>query len=73
MQLPIQSAPEYSAVLPLSNIEVRFSDVFPISLTGLQYNVNATDIQYLEATVEFGYKIYEFATKGASRTTTTIT
>ena len=24
MQLPIQSAPEYSAVLPLSNIEVRF-------------------------------------------------
>ena len=56
-----------------ANIEVRFSDVFPISLTGLQYNVNATDIQYLEATVEFGYKIYEFATKGASRTTTTIT
>ena len=24
MQLPIQSAPEYSAVLPLSNVEVRF-------------------------------------------------
>ena len=55
------------------SIEVRFSDVFPTSLTGLQYNINNTDVQYLEATVNFGYTIYEFATKGSSRTTTTIT
>ena len=55
------------------SIEVRFSDVFPTSLTGLQYNINNTDVQYLEATVNFGYAIYEFATKGSSRTTTTIT
>ena len=55
------------------SIEVRFSDVFPTSLTGLQYNINNTDVQYLEATVTFSYKIYEFATKSSSRTTTTIT
>jgi len=55
------------------SIEVRFSDVFPRELTGLQYNINNTDVQYLEATVNFGYTIYEFATKGSSRTTTTIT
>ena len=54
-------------------IEVRFSDVFPRELTGLQYNINNTDVQYLEATVTFSYKIYEFATKSSSRTTTTIT
>ena len=55
------------------SIEVRFSDVFPRELTGLQYNINNTDVQYLEATVTFSYKIYEFATKSSSRTTTTIT
>jgi len=55
------------------NIEVRFSDVFPTSLSGLQYTTADTDIKYLESTVTFGYKIYEFATKGAGKTSTTIT
>jgi hypothetical protein len=54
-----------------SVIEVRFRDVFPISLTGLSYNQQATDVDYLTATVTFDYKIYDFATKGASRTTVT--
>jgi hypothetical protein len=49
--------------------EVRFSDVFPISLSGLNYNQQATDIQYLTAEVTFKYKIYEFANVGASQTT----
>ena len=53
------------------NIEVRFSDVWPLSLSGLSYDQGATDVNYLDATVEFQYKIYEFATTGASKPTTT--
>ena len=54
-----------------ANIEVRFSDVFPVSLSGLNFNQQATDIDYLTATITMKYKIYEFATKSASRTTVT--
>jgi len=56
-----------------ANIEVRFSDVFPVSLSGLNFDQQADDVTYLSATVSFKYKLYEFATKGASRTTTTVT
>ena len=49
--------------------EVRFSDMFPISLTGLQYNQQATDVDYLTASVVFSYKIYEFAQVNSSATT----
>jgi len=44
------------------NIEVRFRDVYPLSLSGLDYNQQETDINYLTANVTFEYKIYEFAT-----------
>ena len=56
-----------------ANIEVRFSDVFPITLSGLDFNQQADDVNYLSATVTFKYKIFQFATKGASRTTNTVT
>ena len=56
-----------------ANIEVRFSDVFPVSLSGLNFDQQADDVTYLSATVSFKYKLYEFATKGASRTTNTVT
>ena len=51
--------------------EVRFSDVFPISLSGLAYNQQASDTDYLTATVSFNYKLYDFASSNASRTTIT--
>ena len=51
--------------------EVRFNDCFPISLSGLQYNQQATDTDYLTATVTFEYKLYDFASSNASRTTIT--
>jgi len=51
--------------------EVRFSDCFPISLSSLQYNQQATDTDYLTATVTFNYKLYDFASSNASRTTIT--
>ena len=56
-----------------ANIEVRFSDVFPTALTGLDFNQQADDVNYLSATVTFKYKVYEFATKSASRTSNTVT
>ena len=56
-----------------ANIEVRFSDVFPTALSGLDFNQQADDVNYLSATVTFKYKVYEFATKSASRTSNTVT
>ena len=52
-------------------LEVRFRDLVPISLSGLDYAQQATDIDYLRATITFTYKIYEFANVGASATTET--
>ena len=43
-------------------VECRFSDVFPTSLGGLTYSQNQTDVEYLTATVNFKYKIYEIIT-----------
>ena len=40
-------------------VEVRFADLFPVSLSGLDYNQQATDVEYLTATVDFRYKLYE--------------
>jgi hypothetical protein len=54
-------------------VEVRFKDVFPISLGGLQYNQQATDINYLTCDVVFKYSIYKFANIGSSTETTVTT
>lgn len=53
------------------NLEVRFRDVYPVSLSGLDYNQQETDVQYLTASVTFAYKIYEFASVSSSATTET--
>jgi hypothetical protein len=54
-----------------SQLEVRFSDVYPTSLTSLSFTQQAGDVNYLTATVEFEYLIYEFATVGSSTTSVT--
>jgi|TARA_B100001964_G_scaffold228989_1_gene280781 hypothetical protein len=54
------------------NLEVRFRDVYPFSLSTLSYNQQATDVEYLIAEVGFQYKIYEWAEVGATRTTETV-
>ena len=51
--------------------EVRFRDVYPTSIGELQYDQQATDVQYLTATVTFNYRGYDFAGVGASATTVT--
>ena len=43
-------------------VECRFADVFPTSLSGLSYNQNITDVDYLTAEVTFKYQIYEIKT-----------
>ena len=43
-------------------VECRFRDVFPTSLSGLDYSQNQTDVEYLTATVNFKYQIYEIVT-----------
>ena len=53
-------------------LEVRFRDLVPISLSGLDYNQQPTDIDYLRANITFTYKIYEFADVGSSATTETV-
>ena len=40
-------------------LEVRFADVFPVALSGLDYSQNVTDVEYLTATIDFRYKLYE--------------
>ena len=40
-------------------MEVRFADVFPVALRGLNYDQNVTDVEYLTATIDFRYKLYE--------------
>ena len=54
-----------------TNIQVRFSDIFPTALSGLSYNQQQTDVNYLIATVTFQYKIYEFA-EGSGQTSVTV-
>ena len=54
-----------------SQVEIRFRNVFPTGLTGLQYNQQAADVDYLTATVSFSYEIYDFATTGSSTTSVT--
>jgi hypothetical protein len=41
------------------NLRIDFEDMFPISLTELNFDASISDIQYLEATVTFRYKIYK--------------
>ena len=43
-------------------VECRFSDCFPTSLSGLDYNQNVTDVDYLTASVSFKYTLYEIVT-----------
>ena len=43
-------------------VEVRFQDVYPVSLGALQYDQSPTDVNYLTVNAEFDYKIYEIVT-----------
>ena len=36
--------------------------MFPVSLSGLNYNQQATDVEYQTAEISFRYKLYEIVT-----------
>ena len=40
-------------------IEVRFSNIYPVSLGALEFNQGATDVEYLTTTADFTYQLYE--------------
>ena len=41
-------------------VKVQFSDMFPISLSGLEYGQDASDVESMRATASFAYMLYEF-------------
>tara|TARA_B100001029_G_scaffold170029_1_gene165476 strand:- start:56 stop:598 length:543 start_codon:yes stop_codon:yes gene_type:complete len=41
---------------------VKFTDLFPVSLTSLDFDATNTDIQYLTAEVSFKYTLYDLKT-----------
>ena len=43
------------------NLNIKFEDMFPVSLSELTFDASLDDIQYLEATVTFRYKLYKIA------------
>ena len=44
------------------NVEVRFSDIYPVALSTLQFDQQASDVEYLTATCTFSYTLYEIFT-----------
>ena len=43
-------------------VEVNFENIFPIALGPLDFSQAATDVEYMVATAEFAYQIYEIKT-----------
>ena len=43
-------------------VEVRFSDIYPVALSSLEFNQQATDVDYLTAQCTFSYTLYELFT-----------
>ena len=40
-------------------VEVRFSNMYPVSLGALEFNQQATDVEYMTVSADFTYQIYE--------------
>lgn len=43
-------------------VNVLFRDIFPVSLSALDFTQNATDVEYQTASIDFSYQLYEFET-----------
>ena len=41
------------------NILIKFIDLYPISIGGLEFSTQSTDIEYLQGSVSFNYRKYE--------------
>ena len=40
-------------------VEIRFRDLYPVAIGGLDYDQGATDVEYLRTTATFSYQLYE--------------
>ena len=45
-------------------VNVLFRDLYPVALSALEYDQGATDVEYLTASVDFAYQIYEIEAIG---------
>ncbi len=43
-------------------VEINFHNIYPTSLSGLDFTQTATDVEYMTASAEFAYQIYEITT-----------
>ena len=43
-------------------VNVTFRDLYPVAMTALEYNQAATDVEYITASVDFAYTLYEIET-----------
>ena len=43
-------------------VEVNFQNIFPVSLGALEFTQSVTDVEFMTATAEFAYEIYEIKT-----------
>lgn len=41
------------------NIEIKFTDLYPIQLSSVDFNIEETDVQYLIGSAVFAYRKYE--------------
>jgi hypothetical protein len=48
------------------NFNVKFSDLWPYSLTDLQFDATDTDVEYFTAEVTFKYTIYNITDKSGN-------
>ena len=44
------------------NIDIKFIDMYPVALSSVEFNVDQTDVTYLQADVTFAYRKYELTT-----------
>ena len=44
----------------MAKVNVQFKNMFPTSLSGLDYSQELTDVEYFHATASFRYLYYEF-------------
>ena len=40
-------------------VNINFRDLYPVAMSALEYDQGATDVEYLTASVDFAYQIYE--------------
>ena len=43
----------------IAKTEIRFQNIYPTSLGGLNYDIKNTDVNYIQASVSFAYTLYE--------------